>query len=546
MFAHKKKKKVMSLSSIYDQVYNYLSSQSKLQLVEHAVVSYVAIKTLHAIYKKGLIKSVATAVKNTSLGGKVIQSAIENEATKTVNEMFAGKCSENESMVELPSQGVDPEVILQELRDMKLGDVNPSEGKTFAYVYEKSEEHNDFITKAHNLFIHSNALSPMAFSSLRRMEVEIVEIVKKLLHGDKNAVGSLTSGGTESLELMLLAYRDRARSLHPEITEPEIILCETAHPAIYKAAHYFNINLVFVPFDKNMRMDIEATRRAINKNTILLVGSAPQYPHGVMDPIAELSELAQRNNLPLHVDSCIGGLVLPFVEKLGYTVEPFDFRLEGVTSISADLHKYGYAPKGSSVILYRDASYRKYQFYAATTWPGGFYISPTLQGTRGGGPIAAAWASLQVMGHDGFLQVTKSIMQASKKLQNAIDALNDIELIGSPVMTIVSFKSSTLNVYAIADRMEEKGWKMERQRRPETVHMTIMPQHVHIIDQLIADLKESIQYLRQNSNAMSDNNNKGTVAMYGMIAKVENANEEIVQDFLLSFMNAIYKPMMSQ
>jgi sphinganine-1-phosphate aldolase len=530
---------------IIQRIKEYFSSQTKLQLLEHALVTYFLYTTLHKVYNRGVLKSLASAIKSTSVGKKLIATTIENEVTKSVNEMFPERTKQN-GPVKIPLQGEPLNAILEQMIQMKTLDVNPSEGKTFAYVYEASEDHNDFITKAHNLFIHSNALSPMAFGSLRKMETEIVEMIKHLLHGDDSnddtldVVGSLSSGGTESLELMVLTYRDRARELYG-IVEPELILCETAHPAIYKAAHYFGVKLVFVPFDKDMKMDVEATEKAITKNTVLIVGSAPQYPHGILDPIAKLSDLALKHNIALHVDSCIGGLVLPFVEKLGYPVDPFDFRVKGVTSISADLHKYGYAPKGSSVILYRHSSIRRYQFYAATRWPGGLYISPTLQGTRGGGPIAAAWASLKAMGENGFLSTTKSLMETRDALCEEIRQIPELQLIGRPVMTIISFTArspDTLSVYAIADHMEQKGWKMERQRKPDCIHMTIMPQHVKTSEQFITDLKQSVQYVKQNPNEFAT---KGTVAMYGMLAKVENADEDLIEDYLVAFMDKVYR-----
>jgi len=425
---------------------------------------------------------------------------------------------------------------------MKEGDVNPSEGKVWAYIYEKSHEHSDFVSKAHNLFIHTNALSPMAFKSLRRMENEIIAMCKPLFHATTegmNVVGSVTSGGTESLLLMMKCYRDRARALKPHIIEPEVILCDTAHPAIYKAAHYFNMKLVFVPFDTiTMKMDMKATEKAITKNTILLIGSAPQYPHGIIDPITQLSDLALKYQLPLHVDSCIGGFVLPFVEMLGHKIETFDFRLKGVTSISADLHKYGYSPKGASVLLYRDPEIRKYQFYASTSWPGGFYISPTLMGSRGGGPIAAAWASLKAMGMKGFISTTKCVLDVRSYIQSEISKLDDIEILGDPLMSVIAFKSNSVNIFAVADKMEQKGWHIDRQRRPDSIHLTAMPQHAEVKEQFVTDFRESLEYVKQNA---SEFQTTGTVAMYGMIAKVEKVDSDLLEDFLTAFMDQIYR-----
>jgi len=257
------------------------------------------------------------------------------------------------------------------------------------------------------LFFSENALNPTVFPSLRRMETEVVAMTAALLGGDEHTVGNMTSGGTESLLMAVLTAREWGRAHKPDVQAPEMVLPATAHPAFEKAAHYFGVRPVHVPVGPDLRADVERMRAAITPRTVLLVGSAPSYPHGVVDPIVEIAQVAQEHGLLCHVDACVGGFELPFLRRLGYPVPDFDFQVPGVTSMSADLHKYGYAAKGASVVLYRDSALRRHQFFAYTDWPGGVYASATLAGTRPAGPIAAAWAVLHYLGEEGYLALAE-------------------------------------------------------------------------------------------------------------------------------------------
>jgi len=248
-----------------------------------------------------------------------------------------------------------------------------------------------------------------------KFEAEVVAMTASMLGADKTGdeiVGSVTSGGTESILLAMKTYRDRARD-RKGITEPEMVVPSTAHAAFDKAAQLFNIKIIRVPIGDDYRADVEATRKAITKNTIVIVGSAPPFPHGIIDPIEELSELARQAGVGFHTDACLGGFLLPWAERLGYDVPPFDFRLPGVTSISADTHKYGYAPKGSSVILYRGRALRHYQYYVITDWPGGLYLTPTFAGSRPGALSAACWAAIMAMGEQGYMEAAKRILETA-------------------------------------------------------------------------------------------------------------------------------------
>jgi sphinganine-1-phosphate aldolase len=421
--------------------------------------------------------------------------------------------------VTFPKHSTSSENVLNQMKDFKSDDVDWKNGRSFSLTYPVSDEHHEFLKKAHNMYFSENALNPMAFKSLRRFEHETIRMCSDLFHGDDETVGLVTSGGTESLIMAIKAYRDRAKKLKPWILKPEMIVPETAHSAIDKGAYYFNVKIRHAPVGPDFRVDLKAVKKLINRNTILILGSAPQYPQGVVDPIAQLGELAQKHGLPLHVDACIGGFVLPFIEKLGYPVPAFDFRIPGVTSISADIHKYGYAAKGASALLYKNMSYMKYQFFIYTEWKGGgIYASPSFPGTRPGGPIAAAWATLMKLGEDGYMELTKKIMDTRQYLINEITKIPELKLLAYPDSTLVCITStdSKMGIYAVADQLQTKGWNITRQQNPESIHLTLSPAHADCMGEFVADLREAVAAVNANPKL----NTSGQAAMYGMMAKI--------------------------
>lgn len=418
-----------------------------------------------------------------------------------------------------PKKGTKSDEVLAQMREFKAMDVDWKRGRSFSLVYPVSDEHHDFTKQAHNLFFSENALNPMAFKSLRRFEHETIRMCADLFHGDDETVGLVTSGGTESLIMAIKAYRDRARKQKPWILKPEIIVPETAHSAIDKGGYYFDVKLRHAPVGPDFRVDVKAVKKMINRNTILIIGSAPQYPQGVVDPIAQLAELASSHNIPMHVDACIGGFVLPFIEKLGYPVPVFDFRIPGVTSISADIHKYGYAAKGASALVYRNMSYMKYQFFIYTEWKGGgIYASPSFPGTRPGGPIAAAWATMKKLGEEGYLDLTKKVLETRDYFLKELAKIPELKLLAYPDSSLVSFAStdSKVGVYAVADQLQAKGWNLTRQQNPESLHITISPAHSEFMKEFVLDLKEAVETVKANPKL----NTTGEAAMYGMMAKI--------------------------
>jgi glutamate/tyrosine decarboxylase-like PLP-dependent enzyme len=416
----------------------------------------------------------------------------------------------------LPKQGLVKADILERMAALRDEDVRWHENRAFSLVFHQSDEHTEFLKQAHGLFFEGNGLNPMAFKSLRTFEHETVRMSVALLNGDSEAVGTMTSGGTESILLAVRTYRDRARKLTPWISAPEIVVPETAHVAFDKAGKYFDVKIVHAALGRDGRVDMRSVRRMISRNTIALVGSAPNYPNGMIDPIEELAALAEKHGLGMHVDACIGGFFLPWAERLGRPIPPFDFRVSGVTSISADLHKYGYAAKGASLVLYRSMDYLRYQFFVCTDWPGGVFASPSFPGTRPGGTIAAAWAALMAMGEEGYLENARIVLDIARRFREGIDAIPGLKVLGDPLIGVMAYSTTErrLNCYAIADRLSEKGWHVDRQQRPATIHLMLNPGHGEIVDAYLADLREAVGYVRANPDAALS----GSAPAYGLIA----------------------------
>jgi glutamate/tyrosine decarboxylase-like PLP-dependent enzyme len=355
-------------------------------------------------------------------------------------------------------------------------------------------------------------------------------MVTNLLNGGPDAAGSLTSGGTESILMTVKTARDKARADHPEITSPVIVIPESAHPAFRKAAHYLSVKIVIAPVRPDKRADVNAMRKAITPDTILMVGSAPCFPHGVIDPIAEIGQLAIEYNIPFHVDACLGGMLLPFAEKLGYPIPPFDFRVPGVTSISADIHKYGYSLKGASVIIYADHELRKHQFFVYTDWSGGLYGSPTLLGTRCGGPIAAAWASIMHIGYDGYLKKAKDVMETSRKLQEGVNAIPGLSVVSNPDLSVFAFTSSTLDIFEVGDALTAQGWYLDRIQFPNCLHVTVSNHNVSQSDNFLMAVRQAVEIVTHNK--------LGSVSSHFLVSFVKGLSHILPEEWFKKFSSA--------
>jgi len=409
----------------------------------------------------------------------------------------------------IPQQGLSKEEILNTLQAFKSRDLDWKAGRVWCYVYHPGEDPAEVTREAYLSFLTENGLDPSVFPSLLKLETDVVRATINLLRGDSNAVGHLTTGGTESIMLAVKTARDKARAEHPEITQPEMVLPRTAHAAFHKAAHYLSVKPVLVDIDpQTFKVRAEDMRAALTPDTILLVASAPSYSQGVIDPIAEIGQIAQEKNLLFHVDACVGGLHLSFMRKLGYEVPDFDFTLPGVTSISTDLHKYGYAAKGCSVIMYRSRDIRKYQIFACTDTTAYTLINPTMLSSKSGGPMAGAWAILNYLGEEGYKKIIREVQEATQKLIDGVNAIEDLQVLGEPVMCMFSFKSDTLNVYQLADEMGKRGWYIQGQfstpLTPRNLHLSVSQGTIHNIEALLKDLRECVGIVKQSASIDSD------------------------------------------
>jgi len=401
----------------------------------------------------------------------------------------------------IPQQGLSKEEILNTLQAFKARDMDWKAGKVWCYVYNPGEDPAEVTREAYLSFLTENGLDPSVFPSMLKLETDVVRAIINLLRGDANAVGHLTTGGTESIMLVVKTARDKARAEHPEIAQPEMVLPRTAHAAFHKAAQYLSVKPVIVEIDpQTFKVRAQDMRAAITPNTILLVASAPSYSQGVIDPIIEIGKIAQEKNLLFHVDACVGGLHLSFMRKLGYDIPDFDFTVPGVTSISTDLHKYGYAAKGCSVIMYRSKEVRKYQIFASTETTGYTLINPTMLSSKTGGPMAGAWAILNFLGEEGYKRIVREVQEAAKKLMAGINAIDDLQVLGQPVMCMFSFKSDTINVYQLADEMNKRGWYIQGQfstpLTPRNLHISVNHGTIHNVDALLKDLRECVEIVK--------------------------------------------------
>ncbi len=403
--------------------------------------------------------------------------------------------------MQIPQTGKSKEEILATLQAFKSRDMDWKSGRVWCYVYNPGEDPAEVTKEAYLNFLTENGLDPTVFPSMLKLETDVVRAVITLLRGDANAVGHLTTGGTESIMLAVKTARDMARFTKPHIKEPEMVLPKTAHAAFHKAAHYLSVKPVLVDIDPTtFKVRAEDMEKAITENTILLVASAPSYSQGVVDPIAEIGLVAQKHNLLFHVDGCVGGVHLSFMRKLGYDIPDFDFNVPGVTSISTDLHKYGYAAKGCSVIMYRSKDIRKYQIFACTDTTAYTLINPTVLSTKSGGPYAGAWAVLNFLGEEGYMRIIQTVQEAVRKLIDGINAIPELRVLGEPAMCMFSFASDAINVYQLADEMTKRGWYIQGQfstpLTPRNLHISINLGNAHSVDALLKDLRECVELVK--------------------------------------------------
>ena len=391
----------------------------------------------------------------------------------------------------LPEQGLPLETIVDTLIAKRARDASWQTGRTFGMVFDGGAEVHEVAEAVATMFLHENALNTRAFPSLAEIQSEVVDACAHLFHGPDTAAGFMTSGGTESILVAVKAARDRAAQ-ERNVIEPEMVLTNSAHAAFHKASHLFGVRTHTVPVADDYRADVDAMAAHVTERTVLVVGSAPQYPQGVIDPIPEIAELAASVDAWMHVDACMGGFVLPFMELNGEPIPPWDFRVPGVMSISADVHKLGYAPKGASVIVHRTKELRRYQTFVFDDWLGGLYASPNLQGSRPGLPMATAWAVMHHLGIEGYRDVTAVAIDAARRIRTAIAETDRLSVLGEPAAHLHAFRGEGIDVFAVGDAMQGRGWHLDRQQPPDSLHMTVSAGNAPVVDEFVRDLRASV------------------------------------------------------
>ena len=394
----------------------------------------------------------------------------------------------------LPAEGTDAATVLRELDAMKTRDVRWRDGRAFTLAYYAGAEAQAVGEDAYRAFAAENALNTDAFPSLKRIQADVVQIVTTWLGGDDQAAGFMTSGGTESLLLTVKAARERGRR-ERGVERPNVVLPASAHAAFEKGCAYFGVESRRIPVRADWRADVDAMHDAIDGDTVLVVGSAPQYPQGVIDPIPDIAALAAERGINCHVDACMGGVTLTYLARLGHEVPPWNLEVPGVTSISVDLHKYGYTAKGAGVLLHRTKALRADQTFVTDNWLGGLYGSSGILGTKSGGSMAAAWAVLHHLGDAGYLRLTAAARRAAEELVHELRSIPELTVRAEPDATLIAFGATDpnrLDVFAVADALWRRGWYLDRQGPPASLHCTVNAVHDGLIGTFATDLRASV------------------------------------------------------
>jgi len=473
--------------------------------------------------------------RNLPWNKKKILAAIEQNQKMVETEVLGSEedRSKYRKFNVIPEHGLGEEEIYAELEEYRqMSKLNYDNGKISGTVYNSDERLTELLVKSMAKFPWANPLHPTVFRGVRKMESEIVSMVVDIYNGTEiGACGTTTSGGTESILMAVRTYREWAKA-EKGITRPHMIIPTTAHAAFNKAANYFGIRLTHIPMDPiTCKVNLKALKKAICSNTIMIVGSCPQFPHGIIDDIEALSVIALKYKIGLHVDCCLGSFIVPFMEKIGFKMPLFDFRLPGVTSISCDTHKYGFAPKGSSVIMYRTPDLRRYQYFSLPDWLGGVYISPSIAGSRPGNLLVGCWASLVYHGYDGYLASAKKIIEKTKIMVNAVQKHEDLFIFGNPLGSVFAFGSKQHNIYNVGGLLGEKGWDVGFIQYPSGLHISVTAMMRE--DLFEKDLDEAMSEVREKPELMTEE-----ARLYGSAASIPDRS--LVERLACGYIDALY------
>lgn len=505
-------------------------------------ITIIVGKLYHFLFRKE--KSLWVRMKSTFFKMcrklPMVRAKIETELNNTrvtVEKRFLSPKPNEPYHLALPSEGLSHTEVLHELDKMdSLAETDWSQGWVSGCAYNCNHELTRLTSAVFSRYPWANPLHLDIFPHVRKMEAEVVQWCVRLFNGGPDACGTMTTGGTESILMAMRVYRQVG--FERGIEYPEIVCPMSAHCAFEKAAEYFRMKLVRVPLDqRTMAVNVRAMARHISSNTVVLVGSAPQFPHGAIDPIQEIAQLGCKHGVGVHVDCCLGGFLVPFMDSAGYPLDPVDFRVKGVTSISADTHKYGFTTKGSSVIMYASQELRRHQFFIATDWQGGIYATPTSSGSRMGSVIAATWAVLLFMGLDGYVESTKKIVSTTKWMVAELRKIPGIYILGKPEVSVFAIASKEFNIFRLSSAMNECKWNLGNLQFPSALHLSVTMLHTQkgVAQRFINDVTECVREIMKNPKAEVT----GSAAMYGLAQALPDRS--IVADIAVLFLETAYK-----
>ena len=434
----------------------------------------------------------------------------------------------------VPDEPVDRAAILAEITGMAhVEDERGDKGTVSGSLYCGDHDHYHFLGDVFDLYSHANVLQRDMYPSATKFEGEIIAMTSDLLHG--TSIGVVTSGGSESLITALYSYREQAQATRG-VTRPNVVMPVTAHVALDKGAHWLGIEMRHAPLTDGYVADVDAMAGLIDDQTICLVGTAANYAHGLIDPIEKIAALAQSHGIGMHVDGCLGGWLLPWVERLGYDLPLWDFRVPGVTTISADTHKYGYGLKGSSVLLYRDKELRRRQYFAYPDWPGGLYVSPGFAGSRSGGILASTWAALLATGQSGYLAAADRIMRTATAVRDGIREIPELEVIGDPVFLVAFKAAGDLDIYLVNDALIGQGWRMNALQLPPALHFCITRPNTQpgVAEAFIATLRGAVEYAKEHKGEKARSG-----AMYGFGGSPQG--NALLKTLMVGFLDAMHE-----
>lgn len=506
------------------------------------ITTLVILKSWSFLFKKDepLVKRSKKFIFRCIRRMPIIGNIIKQEVGKVKDYISAEKLYKLKPSMrylrQLPTEGYTDDKIKHEVEEYLSMEHKWDNGSVSGAVYNGNPELTNIVGHVSSKFTWSNPLHPDIFPGLRKMEAEVARMACDMFHGDPvESCGTVTSGGTESILLAVKAYRDWA--IDNGIEHPEIVCPVSAHAAFEKACHYFKVKLVQVPLNiKTWKVDVNKMKKAITRNTCMIMGSAPQFPHGIIDPIRDIAALGKKYGIPVHVDACLGGFLIAFMDDAGFPLEPFDFRLPGVTSISADTHKYGYAPKGTSCILYSSSKWRTYQYFVSSDWQGGLYATPTLSGSRTGTVISGCWASMVKFGRNGYVDCTRKVIKTARYIAKELEKLDNIFVFGEPKVSVVAIGSLDFDIYLLSSAMTDLGWNLNSVQFPSAIHLCCTMLHTKpgVASRFINDIKRSVQVIMMNPRKK----NTGSAAMYGMAQTIPDRS--LVSELTGAYLDAMY------